>query len=216
MLKIIKQTKNPKYLVITPLKNGDKISKITKKSINRNRHQFDWISYQSNNNIPTNTELALKEYKYIRYIIKIDNDINANRNMLDKMYNVLHTMPKHIAYCYPKFKYLLPNGKSIDFTDNIFNVERLLKSNYITSNSMIDRYKLDEIGGFVTDNKYVRLLDWALWLKFLYYGYIGVPSNTGFVTALNDNNISARGNEDYKEKHKRVYDDFVLPIMNRD
>jgi hypothetical protein len=39
--KEIKIVNNPKYLVITPLKPGDKISRDVKKTINRNKLNFD-------------------------------------------------------------------------------------------------------------------------------------------------------------------------------
>jgi len=219
MLKIIKKSNNPRYLVITPLKTGDKISKITKKTIKRNDIPFNWISYEAANNIPTNTQLALNKYNEdIRYIIKIDNDINASRNMLDIMYTTLVQSQKlnpNIAYCYPKFKYILKDGRQIDFSNNTFDVNKLLQSNYITSNSMIDRQLLYKVGNLVIDNQYERLLDWALWLRFLYYGYIGIPCSKSFETPLNDNNISARGEEDYKIRYERVYKDFVLPIKEQ-
>jgi hypothetical protein len=41
MYKEIKKSKSPKFLVITPLKVGDTISKETKKSIKENKIQFD-------------------------------------------------------------------------------------------------------------------------------------------------------------------------------
>lgn len=219
MLRIIKKSNNPKYLVITPLKEGDKISKVTKKTIKRNEIAFDWVSYEAANNIPTNTQLALQEYnKKIRYIIKIDNDVNASRNMLDIMYSTLTETQKinsSIAYCYPKFKYVLKNGREIDFSNNAFDVNKLMQSNYITSNSMIDRTLLNKVGGFVTDSQYVRLLDWALWLRFLYYGYIGIPCNKSFETPLNEGNISARGQEDYNLKYSRMRKDFILPVIEK-
>jgi hypothetical protein len=146
------------------------------------------------------------------YIIKIDNDINANKNMLDDMYDILKKTDDSIAYCYPPFKYILPNKQEISFSGR-FDKNRLLQGNYITSNSLIKYDKLKEIGGFVCDKKYERLLDYCLWLKFLRYGYIGIECNKGFITPLNENNVSARGQEDFKDKMNMVRQDFILPYF---
>lgn len=217
MLKVIQETKNPLFLVITPLKPNDKISKETKISIKRNRYAFDWISYEGDNNIPTNTQLAMFQWKYIPYIIKIDNDINAERGMLDSMYLTLshHLCSQNVAYVYPYFDFLLENGRKISFPFTGFNSYRLLSANYISSNSMIKRDLLDKVGGFVTDQKYERLLDWALWLRFLYYGYVGTNVNKYFSTPLNKEGISNRGQKDYELKAWEVKRDFVDPIKEK-
>lgn len=219
MYKIIKKSKNPKYLIITPLKIGDKISKETKETVKKNNIQFDWVSYEGDNNIPTNANLALEEYekenRIIDYIIKLDNDIKMSNRMLDKMFNTIKNSPQSIAYVYSSFQYILPNGQSINFNKE-FDIEALLSQNYISSNSMIKRNVLRFVGGFVTDEKYVRLLDWALWLRFLYYGYLGKKvKDVNFTTPLNENNVSARGVEDYNLKISRIREDFVEPIINK-
>ena len=216
MLNKIKVVNNPKYLVITPLKIGDKISKTTKKTVNRNKLPFDWICYEGNNNIPTNTILAWNEYKKTyftpEYIIKIDNDIEMDRGLLDDMCKLLSNTDEQIAYCYCPFSYILPDGRSISFNNN-FDKNKLLKQNYISSNSMIKTKSLYDVGGFVYESKYERLLDWALWLRFLYYGYEGILLNTKqFKTPLNENNVSSRGAKDYQLKYKRVYEDFIKCI----
>jgi hypothetical protein len=78
MLNLIKDCKNPEILVITPLRISDKISKETKISIKRNKVNFIWYSYSSNNNVAKNFSLALNEIKQLislpKYTIKIDND----------------------------------------------------------------------------------------------------------------------------------------------
>jgi hypothetical protein len=94
-----------------------------------------------------------------------------------------------------------------------FNEKKLLQHNYITSVSLIKRDLLDRIGGFVIDRQYERLLDYCLWLTFLRYGYHGIKGDIGFVTGLNKNNVSGRGQEDYIEKMKRVKQDFILPYF---
>lgn len=217
MLKIIKKVKNPKFLVITPLKENDKISKNTLETVLKNKLDFDWISYEGNNNIPTNTELALKEYEKnnsVDYIIKIDNDIFMDDFLLDFMYYKIKKSDCNVAYVYCGFSYITPNKFFISFNYD-FNEKKLLQSNYISSNSMIKRDLLEEIGGFVKDEKYERLLDWCLWLKFLEFGYIGekIPLKR-FLTPLNEGNVSARGQLDYKIKYKRVIRDYVQKIKN--
>lgn len=216
MYKEIKKSKSPKFLVITPLKVGDTISKETKKSIKENKIQFDWISFEANNNIPTNTQLALEEYEKshpkLGYLIKIDNDIKMQVHMLDKMYWELKNSDKTIAYVYCEFSYILDDYRQINFKGD-FNLKRLMNSNYISSNSMIKRNDLEKIGGFITEQKYERLLDWSLWLKFAENNLFGkFIKNTKFTTPLNESNVSARGVEDYRQKHKLVFEDFVLPV----
>jgi hypothetical protein len=81
-----------------------------------------------------------------------------DRNLLDEMYKLLSGTNNNISYCYCSFSYILPDGKQISFNKN-FNKNELLKQNYISSNSMIKLDKLDQVGGFVCNDKYVRLLD---------------------------------------------------------
>lgn len=218
---ILVKSETPHYLIITPLKTGDEISNKTWDTVNKNKHPFVWISYEGNNNIFVNTENALLEYEEmygkVPYIIKIDNDINMDHKLLDKMYKKLELLDNIYAYVYCPFSYLLKNRKGenrkISFQKD-FNETELRKANYISSNSMIKRDLLEKIGGFVKDDKYIRLLDWALWLKFLYYGYRGslLKEGKGFTTHLNEDSISARSIEDYKVKYERVYNDFVIPL----
>ena len=63
MLKIIKKTKKPKFLVITPLRPGDMISRKTLTTVKANNTQFDWVVYEGVDNIPTNTQNALNIYE---------------------------------------------------------------------------------------------------------------------------------------------------------
>lgn len=215
MFTLIHKSKNPKFLVITPLRENDTISENTLKIINDTKTEFDWISFSGNNNIPTNTQLGwehyINEYGDIDYIIKVDNDITANPNFLDSLYETLKNSPNNVAYSYCSFSFINEKTK-IYFRADDFNIEKLLRSNYISSVSMIKTKPLKKIGGFVRDNKYVRLLDYALWLKFLSNDYIGIADkNTYFEAELNRNSISARSQEDYINKMKLVYNDFVLP-----
>lgn len=216
MFKIQHKSRWPKFLIITPLRPQDKISAETRKTIKRNTTSFDWISYESDNNIPTNTTFALNEYESqypkLNYLIKIDNDINLDRSLLDSMYSNLVNSNNIIGYCYCPFKFILPDAKEIQFTQQ-FNRNKLIEQNYISSNSMIKRNMLEYVGGFVTDGKYERLLDWAFWLRCLYYGFEGlmIPSKQ-FSTPLNENSVSNRGVQDYKTKYNRVYKDFSLVL----
>jgi hypothetical protein len=165
-MKILMRSYNPEFLVITPLKPGDKISKKTKKSIKRNNFPFDWVSFEGPNNIPTNTTHALQryieEYGRPRMFIKIDNDIDMDRYLLDNLcVNLIKASLSSVGrygYTYCPFSYVLENDKKISFGEE-FNIEKLLKQNYISSNSMIDMDMFDMVGGLVCDCKYERLLD---------------------------------------------------------
>jgi hypothetical protein len=217
MFRLLRKTKYPKLLVITPLKTGDKISYSTKNSIFKNKVEFDWVSYEGNYNIPTNTEMGLNLYndKFnpLPYCIKVDNDVKMDKGMLDDLFITLSKSDDNVAYCYPPFKYILSNQQVISFENCPFDKVRLLKSNYISSVSLIKFDKLKAIDGFVKNSKYERLLDYCLWLKFLRHGYIGVQGKVGFTTTLNKDNVSARGTQDYEEKLSRVHSDFVNPYF---
>ena len=75
---------------------------------------------------------------------------------------------------------------------------------------------LEETGSFVTDDKYFRLLDWALWLQFLRRGYIGqfVPE-TSFTAFSGKDTVSVRNQEDYRVKHIAVHQDFIQPYLDK-
>lgn len=216
-MKIIKKVKNPKFLVITPLRISDSISENTLSLLNTTKTEFDWISYSGNNNIPKNTQLALNEYEEnignVDYLIKVDNDITPNSNFLDSLYNILENSNDNIAYSYCSFEF---SNEKTKICINAFDFDelQLLNYNYISSISMIKRNALKEIGDFIYDDQYVRLLDYALWLKFLSHNYIGIyDKNTYFKAELNENSISAGSSEDYELKMSRIKNDFILPYI---
>lgn len=155
---------------------------------------------------------GLHKKSKIKYMIKIDNDIYADTGLLDDMYGTLHKTRKDIAYCYCPFKFVLGDGREISFPYREFDEERLLRNNYITSNSLIKLEALDDIGGFVCDSYYERLLDYATWLKFLKNFYIGICCKTGFITPLQEGSISARSEKDYQTKMDRILSDFIRPL----
>lgn len=223
MLEVIKKVDNPRFLVITPLRVRDKISKETLETISNNSTPFDWVSFKSKRNVPSNTKEGLREYikKYgtPKYIIKIDNDIDAEEGLLDIMYQTISSSPDGVAYVYSSFKYIKDGKSYVSFPAQKLDVQhwtkRLLNSNFISSNSMIKVDKLEEVGGFVCKRKYERLLDWALWLKFLLNGYVGVPCAGTFNAIMNENSISTRGQKDYRKKHRAVVEDFAKPVVDK-
>lgn len=149
MIEVVHKSDNPEFLVVTPLRMGDTISKNTLKLINDTKSSFDWVSYSGNNNIPTNTSLGLSEYKkkfgQPKYIIKVDNDITANSNFLDSLYTTLKSSNDDVAYSYCSFSFV--NGtQKISFKAIDFDSDRLLKGNYISSVSMIKTDLLDKVG----------------------------------------------------------------------
>lgn len=222
MFEEIRKVENPYYLVITPLKVGDEISDDIHRSIlDTNKIPFDWVSFKGDNNIPTNTSLALEEYEKryekVKHLIKIDNDLKMDDGLLDCMHS--HLLSRSFGsdvqygYVYCPFSYVLSDGRRISFNQE-FDIMKLIKSNFISSNSMINRDALDVIGGFITDPQYERLLDWALWLKFYREGFIGkLLKEKGFEATMKEDGVSARSNYDYQIKSTRVMRDFVNPII---
>lgn len=215
-LTTIKKQDNADVLVITPLLPGHSISKETKNSIKRNDLKYEWISSEGNNNIPTNTWNALKEYKRIRrlpkYYIMIDNDITLGRHMLDRLHSVLRNSEDNIAFAYASFEF--KGHINHKFPADPYNLDRLVKANYISSNSMFKSDIVMDVE-LVMDEQYKRLLDWAFLLKLAKRGYYGTPvSSANFVAQSSAKDISAGSNEDYRLKARRVYQDFIVPLLS--
>lgn len=218
MIKIVKAVKNPQILVVTPLLPEHGISKETKISVKRNKTPFFWIASAGKNNIPTNAQNGINWFKrkYGKlppFYIMIDRDIEMGRGMLDKLYEKLKSRPANIGYCYASFAFV--GHVNHEFPAIPFDINKLLQSNYISSNSMF-RSSVIESVGLVTDEKYKRLLDWAFLIKCFSHGFIGVPEpRAGFIAHSTEDDISAGSQEDYKEKYMRVFEDFIKPIIKK-
>ena len=114
---------------------------------------------------------------------------------------------ENIAYCYTNFEY--QGAVNQKFPARQFNENLLRRANYISSNSMFKSAVLEEIP-IIDDDYYKRLLDWAYYLHLLNNGYYGIPCQIGyFVAKASADSISAGGAADYREKHRRVTEDFV-------
>jgi hypothetical protein len=216
-IEIIRSTKFPEVLVVTPLLPDDYISKITKKTIQRNHKKYFWITSSGENNIPTNYQLGLDWAKknipnIPKYCIMIDNDIELGRHMLDRLHDKLLKSDSSVGYAYAGFEF---TGSLVhSFPAIPFSPEKLLLANYISSNSMFKMSVIEDVG-LVTDDKYKRLLDYAFLLKCLKMGYVGIPvPKARFLAHSQSGNISAGSNEDYQVKYMRVYEDFVKPLLS--
>lgn len=213
--RVIKDCNDPEVLVITPLLPGHKISKETKKTIKRNDTQFRWITSTGKNNIPTNIEMGLdwyiKEYKvFPKFLFPLDNDIILGRKTIDRLVKTLARSDKDVAFCYASFEFKGTVDRK--FPADPYDIKRLLQHNYISSNSLFKTIIVYNIG-FVTDNKYQRLLDYAMILKLFYNGYKGIPcSNANFIAISSEKDVSAQSGEDYKIKRERVLKDFGKPL----
>lgn len=222
MFEIIRCEPKSDILVVTPLRVKDDIEKCVQKLIETNDVSFSWVSYKSEANIPTNTELGMlewkKSYELPKYIIKIDNDINPDDHFLDALYNRAEFTDNRVAYVYPSFRYFKEDGQVLwNLEASPFNISYLLKQNYITSMSLIKTSYLEQIGGFVKDEKYQRLLDWALWLKFYYFGFIGEPEPSAwFSSTIKLGDVSSGTREEYIEKACNIMQDFCLPIIKKE
>lgn len=218
MIKTIVPCKNPEILAITPLRKGDKISPETKKTLKRCNVPFHWVSYMGDGNPYKNMvppwRAYRKEHETPPYIIKIDNDLTCKRGMLDHLYEALKNSPAHVGYAYCCFRYR--GSVNMDFDNIQWDLRRMLQANYISSCSLMKSKVLEETGSFVTDDKYFRLLDWALWLQFLRRGYIGkfVPE-TSFTAYASPKAVSSGSQEDYQTKAVNVLQDFVNPYIDK-
>ena len=219
-LTVIHKVKNPKFLVITPLRLGDEIYPILMETIWNNKIDFDWVSYCGPHNIPMNTQKGLleycKHYRKPKYFIKVDNDISFSKcPALDEMYKSIKDSSKKIAYVYSSFSYI---GRMLNrrFLAEKFNPKQLLDFNTISSVSMIKTSVFEKTGGYITDDKYVRLLDWAHWLHLLRWGYEGLPCPSAYFEAIVDKaGISNAPADDYHKKRVLVIKDFVEPLKEK-
>ena len=209
-IKVLHLSESPEFSIVTPLRTGDFISNATKDTVFECKVPFNWISVESDNNVMRNFEIGffelMKRKQLSKHIIKIDNDTEWMDDTLEEMSFVLQNSDEHVAYTYCSFQYKGVINNSFPAID--FNSEKLKQGNYISSNSMFKSKVIYDIG-LVTDDQYVRLLDWAFLLKCLKSGYIGKPS-AGFFTAYSSqDSISARSIEDYNIKKERVRRDFL-------
>ena len=209
----------PEVVVVTPLLPGHKISRETKVTIKRNKIPFIWIKSIGKNNIPKNVSLGVEhiipKYHSINYVLPLDRDIVLGRGMIDKMYISIKNSPPHIGYTYASFEFKGVVNKA--FPAEPFNINKLVTTNYISSNSMIKLTALGEIDGFVVGEKYKRLLDWCMWLKMYDKGIYGLPCpNASFIAISSASDISAGSNEEYKIKAKHVFNDFIQPMIDKE
>lgn len=218
-VKIIHEDKDPEVLIVTPLKPGHEISKETKKTIKRNDIKYLWVSSEGPNNIPTNAKLGLHWVMRNKgplpfYYIMIDRDIKLGRHMIDRMAQNLaknHAAKPEVVYTYANFKF--EGHVNREFPAQNWDIQRLVQGNYISSNSMFLSHIVNEIG-LVTDDHFVRLLDWCFLLKLYYYGYKGTSCpDANFVASSTKDDISAGSPMDYQVKHQRVVEYFIKPIM---
>lgn len=218
-LKIIKADPKSKFLVVTPLYEGHKLSHDTKTTIKRNNYPFTWILAEGRNNIPTNTFGGIEWYLHKKgkvpdFYIMIDRDVRLGRNMLDRLYDKLSKAPLNIAYSYASFKFV--GAINRDFPATQWDINKLLLHNYISSNSMFRTNALYEVG-LVMDDRYKRLLDWAYLLKlFLERGYMGIPCpEANFEAIASPDSISSGSAEEYNQKRINIIDDFCKPIIQK-
>jgi hypothetical protein len=214
--KIIHKDNNPKVLIVTPLLEGHKVSGVTKKTLRRNKVSFVWISSAGDNNIPTNALQGIEYYKkkfgkLPPYYMMIDRDIEAGRGLLDRLHYKLEKSDVNIGYCYATFEFR--GHINHQFPAMPFDINRLVMGNYISSNTMFKSHVIQEVG-LVTDDQYKRLLDYAFLLKCFRMGFMGVPEPKAyFIAHSTKNDISAGSNDDYRLKYKRVFDDFIKPLL---
>jgi hypothetical protein len=216
MVKIIQEVKNPEILVVTPLLPGHKLSGITKKTLKRNKVPFTWISSEGNQNIPKNALEGISWYKDNKgklppYYMMIDRDIEAGRGLLDRLYARLDDTGLNIGFSYATFQF--KGHVNRDFPAMPYDINRLIQCNYISSNSMFLSSVIEHVG-LVTNDKYKRLLDWAFLLKCFKYGYVGVPEpKAWFIAHSTKDDISAGDANDYQQKYKKVWEDFIQPLF---
>jgi hypothetical protein len=138
----------------------------------------------------------------------VDRDIEFAPHCLDLLYNKLKNQPFQCAYAYASFRFT--GHINIEFPARPWDINQLVRANYISSNSMV-RSNVSAAAGLVTDEKFKRLLDWCFWLKLSRLGFYGVPvPEASFVAHSTASDISAGSREDYIKKHRLVIENFVM------
>jgi hypothetical protein len=210
--------------VITPLFEGHEISNETKQSIKRNDStSYTWISFTGLGKHAFNVQRGLEEYitlsekypkKYIipEYMMILDRDIILGRYYIDRMLECIKGTPDNIGFVYSPFEY--KGYINIKFPVINYDINRLMMGNYISSNSLYKLKMVRDVGGFITDEKYHRLSDWAFFLKAYKNGYVGKSCANAFFTAIStENDISAGSKEEYNKTRVEVYKDFIKPLI---
>lgn len=214
MIKILHEDKNAEILVITPLLTGHEISDYTTKTIKTSTIPYIWVSYEDKYKHAKNVQMGLNEYKkqygnLPKYIQVLDRDIVLGRKFLDRMYDVINISPTNYAFTFCSFQY--SGYINMAFRAVPFSHEHLKKGNYISSNSMYKSEAIEKVGGFVTEEKYHRLSDWAFFRKLCQYNYIGQPCYTTSFTAIStEKDISAGGQDEYVETYRLIIKDFPI------
>lgn len=223
MLNILKQGKTKELLVITPLLIGHSISNETKKSIKKNDIDFTWISYEGTGKHATNVQAGINQFKkqfnfLPKYIQIIDRDIILGKNMLDRLHDTLVSASvksdNKYAFSYCPFEY--KGYMNVKFSPMEYDIKKLIKGNYISSNSMYNSQIIELVGGFITDEKMHRMSDWVMFLNLYKNGYIGkLCYNASFIAMSTKNDISAGSNEEYISTYKLIYQNFIKSILDQ-
>ncbi len=98
-----------------------------------------------------------------RYVLFCDADVLPHPRMIERMVTTLELKPDS-SYAYCSFRF---GWRTFDLFD--FDADRLVRSNYISTMSLIRR---EAFPGF--DESVDRLQDWDLWLTMLERGHRGV------------------------------------------
>lgn len=215
MFKILNEDRDALVTVITPLKEGHKISRETRNTIKRNDIPFNWYSHEAGGNRPINIEMALKEIEkrigLPEYFIPIDNNMELGRHFIDRLYDVLIRTNENVAYAYGNLQY---RGKiNYNFPAAPWDLSKLLQNNYISSNSLFKTDYVLEVG-LVKDQDMQRLLDWALLIQLARFGYAGIPVPTAnHIAWTTKENISAQNDNDFNLKKRNVHERIIKPFL---
>ena len=215
-MKIISKQANPVILIVTPLFTGHTIYKECSRSLKRNDTPFDWISFEGKNEKPKNIQLAIDEYRHInklpQYIQVLDRDIICGRHMLDRLYDTLKDTDSSIGFAYCPFEFKGHVNMKIPPLE--YDINRLIKGNYISGNSLFKTDVLLNVDGFNAEQYLHRLNDWAIFLRLYREGYAGILCKNAYFTAISkENDISSGSNEEYVIFHKYVVDKYVKPLL---
>lgn len=218
MLNIIKKTQDAKILVVTPLLTRRKISGQTRASIQRNDIPYTWVSFKSGAKHAWNVQACIDAYekKYNNlpeFIQVLDDDIIMGRHMLDRFYELLKKSHSKIGYVYCPFSYR--GHMEVSFPPIEFDPIKLMKGNWISSNSMYRTSAIKAVGGFVVEPDTHRLSDWAMWLKLYIKGYMGkLCTKTSFVAMSTSKDISAGGVDEFQIARDTIVRRYITPHLS--
>ncbi len=160
-------------------------------------------------------EVLLQIAPDIRHVLFADGDKIWFPSALKRLQDTLVAHPD-AGYAYGSYESEKGCWRVTEWSE-----EKLRKSNYIDSASLIDRHALSKLTGQIWIEDEKRLQDWSLWLRLLSKGVRGVrvigdEKELLFRTSFPPGCISQRGGHDYEYWCRRIRERYCFCYSSDD